>query len=110
MAMYARRADKPLKDSLDEFEDSWSMLGTNLSVKTQEGWDSETLRLKLMDQRDFNALGVGLDGLIEAYIQSVLASIAIDQMAIRLIGTKKQLKRQLMTSMNGDPILMGEII
>lgn len=110
MAMYARRAEKPLKDSLDDVEDSWAMLGTNLSVKTQEGWDSETLRLKLMDQRDFNALGVGLDGLIEAYIQSVLASIAIDQMAVRLIGSKKQLKRQLMTSMNGDPILMAEII
>lgn len=110
MAMYARRAEKPLKDTLDDIEDSWAMLGTNLSVKTQEGWDSETLRLKLMDQRDFNALGIGLDGLIEGYIQSVLATIAIDQMAIRLIGSKKQLKRQLIASINGDPILMSEII
>lgn len=110
IAMYARRAEKPLKDTLEDIEDSWAMLGTNLSVRTQEGWDSETVRLKLMDQRDFNALGIGLDGLIEGYIQSVLASIAIDQLAIKLIGSKKQLKRNLMASMNGDPILMEEIM
>lgn len=110
MALYARRAEKPLKDKLSEDEDSWAMLGTNLSVKTSDGWESETLRLKLMDQRDFNSLGIGLDGLIEAYIQSVLASIAIDQMANRLIGSKKQLKRKLFSAINGDPILMNEII
>ena len=33
---------------------------------------SDTNRLVLMDRRDFNKLGVGLDDMIEAYIQTVL--------------------------------------
>jgi hypothetical protein len=50
------------------------MLGTNLSVKHDEGmFSSESERLVLMDFRDFNSLGLGLDDLIEAYVQTVLA-------------------------------------
>ena len=37
------------------------MLGTNLSVKLEDGsWDTETKRLCLMDRRDFNELGIGI--------------------------------------------------
>ncbi len=110
MAMYARRAEKPLTDRLEEGEDSWEMLGTNLSVKTSQGWDSETRRLKLMDTKDFNQLGISLDSLIEGYIQSVLSTIAIDKMAQELIGVKKNLKRKLFEALNGDPILAYEIL
>lgn len=110
MAMYARRAEKPLTGSLENGSDSWEMLGTNLSIKTSEGWDSETIRLKLMDTKDFNQLGFSLDNLIEGYIQSVLATIAIDKMANQLIGSKKYLKRKLFGAMNGDPILLNELM
>jgi hypothetical protein len=110
MAMYARRAEKPLTETLERTEDSWAMLGTNLSVKTTEGWDSETRRLKLMDTKDFNQLGFSLDNLIEGYIQSVLGTIAIDKMADQFIGSKKTLKKKLFGAMNGDPILLDEIM
>ncbi|WP_432403494.1 hypothetical protein [Wukongibacter sp. M2B1] len=110
MALYARRAEEPLKDELEAFEDSWKMLGTNLSVKTIDGWDSEIRRLKLMDNKDFNQLGLSLDSLIEAYIQSVLSTIAIDKMANQLIGRKKNLKLKLFNAINGDQILMDEIM
>lgn len=110
IAMYARRAEKPLTELLDTADDSWEMLGTNLSVKTSDGWDSETRRLKLMDTKDFNQLGLSLDNLIEGYIQSVLSTIAIDKMADQLIGTKKYLKRKLFDALNGDPILLNEIM
>lgn len=110
MAMYARKAEKPLSDRLESQSDSWAMLGTNLSVKTTDGWDSETRRLKLMDTKDFNQLGISLDSLIEGYIQSVLSTIAIDKMAIALIGSRKDLKRKLFESLNGDPLLMAEIM
>ncbi len=93
MVIYARRAEKPLKEILEPFENSWEILGTNLSVRTQEGWDSETKRLKLMDNKDFNTLGLSVDSLVEGYIQSVLSTIAIDQMAIRLISSKKMLRK-----------------
>lgn len=110
MAMYARRAEKPLSEIIEGGTDSWEMLGTNLSVKTTEGWDSETRRLKLMDTKDFNQLGFSLDNLIEGYIQSVLSTIAIDKMANQLISSKKLLKKKLFDAMNGDPILSDEII
>ncbi len=110
MAMYARRAEKPLTTNLDSTEDSWQMLGTNLSIKMIDGWASETGRLKMVDQKDFNQLGLSLDSLIEGYIQSVLSTIAIDKLAAELINTKKQLRRKLFMAINGDPILMDEIM
>ncbi|KAJ3007717.1 UNVERIFIED_CONTAM: hypothetical protein HDU68_003384 [Siphonaria sp. JEL0065] len=38
-----------------------------------------------MDRKDFNQLGIGIDDLIDAYIQTVLSVIAIDKMAQRLM-------------------------
>lgn len=44
------------------------------SVKLEEGmFSSESERLLLVDKRDFNTLGLGLDNLIEAYVQTVLS-------------------------------------
>ncbi len=42
-----------------------------------------------MDSRDFNRLGLGLDDLIEAYLQTVLAVTSIDRMAQGLRYTPK---------------------
>ena len=73
LCTYARRAEKSLVNHIGVGTDSWKMLGTNLSIKKEDGsWDSDTNRLVLMDRRDFNKLGIGLDDLIEAYIQTVL--------------------------------------
>jgi hypothetical protein len=63
-----------------------------------------------MDRRDFNKLGLGLDDLIEAYIQSVLSTIAIDRMAKKLINSKGQFRIKLFSSMNDDPFLLNEIL
>jgi len=61
------------------------MLGTNLSVKLDDEWTTEAQRLLLMDRKDFNQLGIGIDDLIDAYIQTVLSVIAIDKMCHRLM-------------------------
>ena len=67
VAVYARRALLPLKATLSEADDSWAMLGTNLSVKRPDGsWTTDTTRLLLMDVRDFDKLGIAIDDLIEA--------------------------------------------
>ena len=63
-----------------------------------------------MERKVFNNLGIGLDDLIEGYIQTVLTSIAIDKMAIQLISSKGTLKRKLFKSLNDDPALIKEII
>jgi hypothetical protein len=108
-AVYARRARKPL--TKDKPESSWEVLGTNLSVKLGDNkWDSETSRLMLMDQKDFNALGIGLDDLIEAYIQTVLSIVAIDKMAQKLLNSKGQFRTKLFKSLDNDESLLSEIL
>ena len=110
-AIYARRARKPLSAHTSEVSDSWEMLGTNLSIKTGENeWASDTTRLLLMDRKDFNSLGLGLDDLLAGFIQTVLAVTAIDHMASRLLTQKGKLRMRLFRSMNDDPALIEEIM
>ena len=110
VALYSRRARSPLGDTLDGSATSWEMLGTNLSVRRPDGsWDTEHERLLLMGARDFNRLGLGIDDLIEAYIQTVLAVTAIDRMASSLVSSKGRFRRRLFDSLNPDPMLLREI-
>lgn len=110
LCTYARRAEKPLVNNIETGIDSWQMLGTNLSFKNEDGsWGSDTNRLILMDRRDFNKLGVGLDDLIEAYIQTVLSMVAIDKMAKTLINKQGKFRMRLFKSLNNDKSLLDEI-
>lgn len=110
VAVYARRARRPLPETLDAQIPSWDVLGTNLSEKSADGgWSAETERLLLMDRRDFNLLGLGIDDLIEAFIQTVLSVVAIDRMAEALLTRKGELKRKLFLSLNEDEQLLAEI-
>ncbi len=111
LCVYSRRAEKPLADELDKGTDSWAMLGTNLSIKEGDNkWGSDTNRLMLMDRRDFNKLGLGLDDLIEGYIQTVLSTIAIDKMCKALYNSKGKFRIKLFKSLNNDPTLLDEIM
>ncbi|GJM35950.1 MAG: hypothetical protein DHS20C18_49510 [Saprospiraceae bacterium] len=111
LCIYARRAEKPLVDRLEDSNRSWDMLGTNLSFKTPDGsWGSDTNRLLLMDRRDFNKLGIGLDDLIEAYIQTVLSMVAIDSMSKTLFNKQGKFRMRLFKSLNDDPALIEEIM
>ncbi|MCA9669070.1 MAG: hypothetical protein KC503_25920 [Myxococcales bacterium] len=111
LAIYARRARTPLARTLDHNVSSWEMLGTNLSVKTADGsWDTETQRLLLMDRRDFNSLGIGIDDLTEALVQTMLSVIAIDKLASELTNQKGRFRMKLFRSMDKDPALLDEIV
>lgn len=108
-AMYARRARTPLESEIKG--SSWEVLGTNLSVKLGENqWDSETSRLLLMDRKDFNSLGIGIDDLVEAFIQTTLTIIAIDKMAKNLINSKGTFRMKLFKSLDNDETLINEIM
>jgi hypothetical protein len=110
VALYARRALKPLVEKITPEDDSWAMLGTNLSVKKVDGeWGSETERLMMMDLRDFNKLGLGIDDLIDAYVQTVMAATAIDRLADRLILPDGKFDFDLYKSLNADNTLLNEI-
>lgn len=111
VAIYARRARKPLSAEIDAGEDSWDMLGTNLSVKLPDGsFTTEPGRLLLVDSRDFNRLGFGMDDLIDAYLQTVMSITAIDQMAQGLINSKGKFRRKLFQSINPDRRFNEEIL
>jgi hypothetical protein len=112
VAMYARRARKHLSNEITDSVNSWEMLGTNLSVKKPDGsWgDPETNRLLLMDRREFNRLGLGLDDLIESFIQTVMGVIAIDKIAKRFISKKREFKKKLFQSLVPDQKLFDEIL
>ena len=110
VAMYARRARTPLELELRDGASSWDMLGTNLSVKRADGgWDSQTERLVLFDSRDFNKLGVGLDDMIEAYVQTVMSVRAIDELAVQLVTRKGVFRRRFFHTLNPDAALVAEI-
>ena len=110
LSVYARRARLPLIDTLEEGKSSWDILGTNLSIKQDDGtFTTDSSRLIMMDRKDFNRLGISVDDLIEGYIQSILATIAIDRMATTLINQKGRLKSRLFRSLNDDPSLVEEI-
>lgn len=108
-AMYARRAKKAITRALPE--SSWDVLGTNLSGKDEQGhWITDSSRLLLMDERDFNRLGLSLDEIIEAFVQTVLAVRSIDGLSEQLISTKKSLKKRLFRGMCNDEVLYSELI
>ena len=110
LAVYARRARLPLIDKLEDGKSSWDILGTNLSIRQDDGtFTTDSSRLIMMDRKDFNRLGISVDDLIEGYIQSVLATIAIDKMASTLINQKGRFKSRLFRSLNDDPALVEEI-
>jgi hypothetical protein len=111
VAVYARRAKEPLRTTLSPDQPSWDMLGTNLSVRAPDGsWTTQPERLLLVDSRDFNRLGLGLDDLIEGYVQTVMSICAIDEMARGLVTTKGKFRRRLFLSINPDKRLASEIM
>lgn len=111
LSIYSRRSRFPLQDELDGSLSSWDMLGTNLSIKEENGmFSSDSTRLMLMDRRDFNKLGIGVDELIEGFIQSVLCLIAIDKLSGALINQRGGLKTKLFRSLNHDDALIQEIL
>ncbi|KAF9541226.1 hypothetical protein EC957_003302 [Mortierella hygrophila] len=118
ICIYARRARKPLIRHLEDdlSTTSWEMLGTNLSVKSPTGeWSTEAARLLLMDRKDFNQLGLGVDDMIDAYIQTVLSVIAIDKMCQRLMkdnaeGPGQTFDMELFKALNPDSVLWQEVL
>lgn len=111
VAVYARRARDPLADEITAGSDSWGMLGTNLSVKTGSmSWDTETSRLLIMSTKDFNRLGLGIDELIDGYVQTLLSVIAIDKMCNRLVKPDGSFNMELFRSLHEDDTLVREIM
>lgn len=111
LCVYGRRASLPLADALGAGDESWPMLGTNLSRRLPDGtFETDPTRLVLMDRRDFNRLGIGLDDLIEAYVQTVLSTVAIERVCQRLHDERGRFRMKLFRGLNDDESLLSEIM
>ena len=90
LAFCARRAAMPLDSAPAALvKDSFAMLGTNLTVIAEKGSlnvhvtdQTDTSRLHLVDVDYQAVLGLCRDDLVDAYIQSCLATRAIDDRAV----------------------------
>ncbi len=108
LALYGRRARTPLTAEVPAADGSWEMLGTNLSVRRSDGtWDTESERLLVMDRETFPCLALSIDDLVEAYVQTVLSTVAVDRRAAT-IGVKKS-EFTPPGRVNTDPALLLEI-
>ncbi|MFT4624085.1 MAG: hypothetical protein ACI8PZ_002744 [Myxococcota bacterium] len=111
IALYARRARQPLASDLEGSPSSWDMLGTNLSVKQEDGsFTTDPSRLLIADEREYGRLGVGLDDLCEAYLQTVMSMHAIDSMCSRLVNSKGRFRRKLFSSLDPDEAFLAEVM
>jgi len=73
-------------------------------------WNTDTARLLIMDCKDFNKLGIGLDDLIDGFVQTVLAVIAIDKMSQRLVDKQGNFDVKTFETLNDDKFLVKEIL
>lgn len=109
LSINARKAVLPLTEELWDTP-SWDVLWTNLSYKNDDGiWGTDMSRLLLMDTKDFNQLWIGIDDLIEWYIQSILSTIAIDRMAHSLLTKEGSFRMRRFQSLDNDQHLLKEI-
>lgn len=111
IGMYSRRANQPIVDGFSEGSDQTAAFMTNLAFKNADGtWSSDIDRVIRYDCHDFHQLGLGLDDLIEAYVQAVLSTIAIDKMAQALCDENGQFRKGIFQSLNNDSLLLSEIM
>ena len=63
----------------------------------------------MCDARDFQVLGLGLDDLIDAFVQSCLAVTAIDEQAQGLLTAEGDFSLEAFAAVNDDPALVREL-
>ena len=111
-SIYCRRARQPLSSDINMIDHSWEMLGTNLCVKkgseASSEWTTESDRLIIMSDNDTS--GLSIDNLIDGYVQTVLGTLAIDQLAQQLMDEDGNFNMILFKSLNDDDDLISEIL
>lgn len=85
------------------------MLGTNLSIQSESGkWELQTDRLLMMTKEEFPNFGIGINDLIEGYVQTLLGVIAIDSLCQRLCP-KDKFDINFFSKINSDLTLIQEL-
>ncbi|XP_078689691.1 uncharacterized protein LOC144920999 [Branchiostoma floridae x Branchiostoma belcheri] len=113
---FSRRADRPLPDQVDETAPSWSYLGTNLSLDDSlTAWQADADRqsdvdkLLTVDWEDFDKQGLGLDELVDGFVQTVMATTAIDKMCRSLTRQDGSFDLEKFHKLADDKKILSEI-
>jgi hypothetical protein len=101
--MFSRRARADLINNFEDIKDFRSMLSTNVG-----GAIDNYGQVIVLDDNGINRLGVDLVELIECFIQTVLAAIAVDKMACKLMETGK-FDHKLFLELDADCKLCDEL-
>jgi hypothetical protein len=70
---------------------------------------TDTKRLIVVAQNSFNKLGLGVDDLINAYMQAVFATVAVDKLAKRMMSNGT-FDVEIFSSLCKDKALFDEIL
>ncbi len=86
VAAYGRRAHTPLPAVLSGERPSQDFLVTNLSYREQGEWKIDTSRLLILHADNMARLGWRWAELLQGYVQTCFAMIAIDRLAAQLVA------------------------
>jgi len=76
---------------------------TNISFRDQSGqWQTDPQRVVPFNEENFGRLGLTLDDLIDAFLQSAMAMVAIDELSKELSDSEGKLDLPAFHSLNGD--------
>jgi hypothetical protein len=107
VAAYARRARDPLGSGAS----APRRFATNLSSRDASGaWTVDDSRLVPLGTAGFDQLGLSLDDLVDAYVQTVLSVWAIEQMSRSLLDGHGDIDHQAFLAESGDDVLLGELL
>jgi hypothetical protein len=107
VAAYARRARDPLGSDAPAMR----RFATNLSSRDAGGaWTVDDSRLVPLGVAGFELLGLSLDDLIDAYVQTVLSVWAIEQMSRSLLDGRGDFDHHAFLAESGDDALLAELL
>lgn len=116
VSLYARRAAQPLEDLCKPDVPSWEVLGTNLSELTgkekytnRKKWAVHNDRRIVTTEKDFPQLDLSLDDLVDAYVTTVKANAAINDIAEYLMEGG-EFHPQRFSELNGDQTIVKTLI
>ncbi len=102
IAGFARQARSELAFPLQQ-KAVRDQLVTNLSYRDTRGeWATDTSRVVPLDETHFESLMLTLDDLVEAYVQSVMSVVAIDQLATSLSDDRDRFDLAAFHALNDD--------
>jgi hypothetical protein len=102
-SIFSRKAKSPLKEKLEDITDYKKVLSTNIGGSID--YDNQVV---ILDEEGFAHIGVKLENLIDAFIQTVLGAISIDMMACSLMKDN-QFDHEKYLSLNHDEKLYEEL-